>query len=150
MKTLIRRGLSLVLAMTMLTSPLMALTAEAGNGNGRGRGRGNGRWKNARQERVCRTESRRVYRTDTRHVYYHHDHDNDSIVPFIGGVVVGAIIGSAARSRSERCYVYDCDCGRHYRDYDSWTEHQVIVHNVPSCDVEDDYPVCQGGHWDTY
>ena len=141
MKTIVRRGLSGVLALTLLTSPLLAMTAEAG-GHGRSRGR---------RSRGCRQETRVVYVEKSRH-RHHHDGDSD-IVPFLGGVVLGAILGNASASSRcvERRYVYDCDaCGRHYGSYDGWTSHLVTVHDVPSCDVREEYPEYQGGYWENY
>jgi hypothetical protein len=175
MKNFIRRGMSLVLAVLLLTSPLMALTAEAGNGKSRGRGkshksrvykdRSHGRDRhddhvyadNSTSRHRSGSTSHRSHRESRRSGSSHHkhsrEHNESAIVPFIGGLVIGAIISNAANSssRHDRHYVYDCDpCGSHYRSYDRWQGHLVSYHDVPSCDVAEYYPEYEGGHWENY
>jgi hypothetical protein len=202
MKNFIRRGLCLVLALMMLTSPMLTLTAEAKNGKSRGKGsksrgasvyaqkRGRGQQERVQSSRRSHDDNHDYDRSRSRqgsHVTAGrrsgYDNRNDSsnnhsrhqsrsrqsrssgsrrhgsregndsaIVPFLGGLVLGAILGNAsASSRSERHYVYDCDpCGGHYGSYDRWSSHLVEVHEVPSCDVAEYYPEHQGGHWESY
>lgn len=185
MKNFNRRGLCLVLALMMLTSPMLTLTAEAKNGKSRGKGsrsrgasvyaqnrgrhqghdrdshggcedshvRSDSRSRGADRDRADNSRSRHQGRSHEGSQRHRSREGNESvIVPFLGGLVLGAILGNAsASSRSERRYVYDCDpCGGHYGSYDGWSDHLVQVHEVPSCDVAGYYPEHQGGHWESY
>ncbi|HEX7879471.1 MAG TPA: hypothetical protein VF720_08680 [Candidatus Eisenbacteria bacterium] len=144
-------GLALVLATASLSPGL----AEAGNRRYKShpkKGKGN--------QRVV---ERHVYHETSNHYYDNHDYHGhshgSSVGAFLGGVAVGAIIGTHANSYCapppppppppRRVWVYDCGpCGYHNRSYDGWVSHLTVVHGVPRCDIAVSYPQNYCGHWE--
>jgi hypothetical protein len=181
MKHPARRGVSLAIALAFLASPLMATAVEASHSKYYGdRGGRRGSYQQVSRKKHSssyRGSYRETYRSSSRPRYSyresyrskrhygstHRHYDGcghrggSGIGPFVGGLAVGAIIGSSVNSCPprrhvvHRRYVYHCDCCDYrYRSYDSWTEHLVVHHRVPSCDVRDYYPEYDGGYWEEY
>jgi hypothetical protein len=176
MQNRVRRMLSVAMVLAVLTAPVMAATAEASHSkyqNSKRRqqssyqNRSGGKHHSNRSYRSGRSGGRRHEgrRYEGRRSHHHGGHSD--VVPFIGGLAVGAIIGSHAghshghgeycppprprRHVVRRVYVYHCDCcDSRYRSYDSWTEHLVVAHHVPSYEVHDYYPQNDGGYWEEY
>ncbi len=153
MKTLARKALVASLALSVLAGSLSAVTAEAGPKYRRG------------ERRVERKHERRYERHHARH--HHQDRrvtvvhrdarhrHGPAVVPFLGGVAVGAIIGSQRSCPPppprRRAYVYECGyCDGDYRDYAVYIDHLIIVHHVDRCDIDRYYPMYAGGYWEEY
>ena len=162
------RGVAFGLALALATAAFSPALAEAGNGN---RGRGN-HGKGAKHKSSysvkhqshggsyqTRGKTYRNYSTPRHHVvthhdYVHHDHHGSEVGAFIGGLAVGAIIGTHVDHYAppppppRRVWYYDCGpCGYHAPGYDRWVEHLVVVHHVPHCDVATYYPPRYRAHW---
>jgi hypothetical protein len=193
MKTSIRRGVLLALALALAAGPLLATAADARNdryrerprtgapdrpnysrgpareqpgyitperpgnrwGSGRERPRNIGperpgnRWGPGYRERPVYRE----YRNDRRY------HRGSGVVPFLGGLAIGAIIGGHSYNYCppppppvvQRVYVYDCPwCPFQVGDYDAWVAHLMEVHRVPGYQINDYYPPFSRGHWEVY
>jgi hypothetical protein len=173
MKNRVRRGLSIAVALAVLTAPVMAGTAEASHSKYRKAKRQQTSYQNRSGGKHYSNRSYSKRQSSRRSSPRHYEGRRNSrrghsdVVPFIGGLAVGAIIGSHAghshghggycppprprRHVVQRVYVYHCDCcDTRYRSYDSWTEHLVVAHEVPSYEVHDYYPQNDGGYWEDY
>ena len=146
------KGVAFGLALVLATAALSPDFAEAGNRRYKShpnRGRGNQRVveHHVYNQNNCDYRSQTVYRD-----YHHHGSD---VGAFLGGVAVGAIIGTHVDRCAppppppRRAWVYDCGpCGYHNQSYDGWVNHLVVVHDVPRCDIAVSYPPNYCGHWE--
>jgi hypothetical protein len=147
------RGVAFGLALVLATASLSPDLAEAGK-NRRHKGHPHkGRSKHRVVEHHAYPQKNCGYRSKT--VYREVHHHGSNVGAFLGGVAVGAIIGTHVDRcpppppPPRRVWVYDCDpCGYHSSSYDGWTNHLVVVHDVPRCDIAVHYPPNYSGHWE--
>ncbi len=143
MSTTALRGMAFSLALVLAIASLSPTIAEAGN----------------RKNKHHRNNGRNQHQVVERRVYYSNGHSScaSNVGSFVGGVVVGAIIGNRVDRYPppppppRRAWTYDCDpCGYHNRSYDSWVTHLTVVHEVPRCAIAESYPPNYSGHWEEW
>lgn len=158
MKSHIQRLGALALVLSLVAAPGLPTGAEAGGRNKREKPTRN--YSPPSREHRGRSEAPRTrYDRPDRH---HHERgrDRDSrFWPFVGGVVVGAVIGShydapvyCAPPRPvvrARIFYYDCDaCDYRGVGYESFCDHMVFQHRVSRCDVTRWYRPYEHGYWE--
>lgn len=142
-----------VLLLTVLIGGSLAAPALAGHRGDRGDRRGGspryeqrrgGDWDRGRGWE--RGRERREWRG-------HRGHSD--LVPFLGGVVLGTVIGSHCDAPPPPCrvrsvvFVYDCDwCDFRTRGYDDFCSHMVCEHRIPRCDVGRWFQPNEHGSWE--
>lgn len=149
---------ALALVLSLIAAPVFSTAAEAGRGRHRGE-KTRSYCPPPRHHRV-RHEPPRRHHDDGRYRDRHRGHHRDSgIWPFVGGVVVGTVLGSQFDTpvRCEtrrpvvraRIYIYDCDaCDYQNVGYEAYCDHLVFEHNVSRCDVTRWYRPYEHGYWE--
>ena len=142
---------ALALALSLIAAPMLTTGAEAGHR----------RYRGDRTRAYCPPP--REYRVSCeapRHRSHHRGrHHESGFWPFVGGLAVGAVIGSQYDQpvRCEvprpviraRIYIYDCDaCDYRGVGYEAFCDHLVFEHHVSRCDVTRWYRPYANGYWE--
>jgi len=105
------------LMLAALAVTMVAPAAEAGHGTKKYRGRSS--------RVVQRTVYRPAYRPVQRIVHVHRSDDGAAFVGFVGGLVLGAVLSSAAQAHADepRYDYYDPYCGEHFGTLEVYHSH---------------------------
>lgn len=159
MKLHAQRVGALALALSLIVAPVLTTTADAGQRHRR-ESRGRSSSSSHREYRTRHEAPRHRDHDRGRRGHHRGRHHDSAFWPFVGGVVVGAVIGSQCDAPPVRCetprpvarariFYYDCGaCDYRGVGYEAFCDHHVYAHHVPRCDVTRWYRPYEHGSWE--